>query len=464
MTRLFLSLTLAMLAVAGAARAEIEIQQVTSPGGIEAWLVEDHAIPFTALEIRFEGGTSFDTPETLGAVNLMTGLLEEGAAEMDARAFQTAREELAASFGFDVSADALSVSARMLSENRDAAVALLRDALVAPRFDADAIERVRAQVQSILQSDASDPSRIAARAFYEGAFGDHPYGRPDDGTAETLAALDRDDLLAAHGAALNRDRVHVGAVGDISPEELGRLLDTLLGDLPATGPALPDRVDFGLDGGVEVIDFPTPQSVALFGQPGLTRDDDDFFAAYVLNHILGGGGFESRLMQEVREKRGLTYGVGTNLVPLQNAEFWMGSVASANDRVAEAIAVIRDQWQRIARDGVTQAELDAAKTYITGEYPLRFDGNGPIADILVGMQFTGLTPDYVSDRNSFIEAVTLDDVNRVAAERLDPEALHFVVVGQPEGLEDGAVPQAGPAVLLPQVTLPDDAAETPAAN
>ncbi|WP_432255318.1 M16 family metallopeptidase [Limimaricola sp. AA108-03] len=442
-----------LMGLAGLARAEIEIQEVTSPGGIEAWLVEDHSIPFTALEIRFEGGTGLDDPDSLGAVNLMTGLLEEGAAGMDARAFQAAREDLAAQFGFDVGADTLSVSAKMLSENRDAAVDLLRAALVEPRFDPEAIERVRGQVQSILRQDAQNPNRIAGRAFYEAAFGDHPYGRPDNGTAESVAALTREDLVAAHEAALTREGVHVGAVGDITPDELGALLDELLGDLPASGPELPGHVDFGLSGGIDVIDYPSPQSVALFGQRGLKREDEDFFAAYVLNHILGGGGFESRLMTELREKRGLTYGVSTDLVPLENAEFWIGSVASANDRMARAIEVIREEWARIAAEGVTQTELDDAKTYLTGEYPLRFDGNGPIAEILVGMQVTGLPQSYVTERNAFIEAVTLEEVNRVARELVDPEALHFVVVGRPEGLGE-AEAAARPRVTLPEVALP----------
>ncbi len=444
-----------LMGLAGLARAEIEIQEVTSPGGIEAWLVEDHSIPFTALEIRFEGGTGLDDPDSLGAVNLMTALLEEGAAGMDARAFQAAREDLAAQFGFDVGADTLSVSAKMLSENRDAAVDLLRAALVEPRFDPEAIERVRGQVQSILRQDAQNPNRIAGRAFYEAAFGDHPYGRPDNGTAESIAALTREDLLAAHEAALTREGVHVGAVGDITPDELGALLDELLGDLPASGPELPGHVEFGLSGGIDVIDYPSPQSVALFGQRGLKREDEDFFAAYVLNHILGGGGFESRLMTEVREKRGLTYGVSTDLVPLENAEFWIGSVASANDRMARAIEVIREEWARIAEEGVTQVELDDAKTYLTGEYPLRFDGNGPIAEILVGMQVTGLPQSYVTERNAFIEAVSLEEVNRVARELVDPEALQFVVVGRPEGLGE-AEAAAPPRVTLPEVSLPTE--------
>ncbi|QEE36886.1 insulinase family protein [Octadecabacter sp. SW4] len=422
--------------VAVSAQAQVEIQEVTSPGGINAWLVEDRSIPFLALEIRIKGGASLDVAGKRGAANLMTGLLEEGSGDMDARTFQTAREGLAASFGFDIYDDSFSVSARVLTENRDEALALLRSALIDPTFDDDAVERVRAQVQSIIASDEKNPNRIAGAAFDAAAFGDHPYGSSLTGTAESIAALTRDDLIAAHRNVLTRDRVYVGAVGDISADELGVLLDDLLGNLPQADAPLPDDVPFGLAGGVTVVPFETPQSVAYFGQQGIKRDDEDFFAAYILNTILGGGSFESRLMTEVREKRGLTYGVYTYLVPKDYAEMMVGSVASGNDRIGEAIAVIRDEWARMATEGVTAQELDAAKTFLTGAYPLRFDGNAPIADILVGMQMTGLPPDYVVNRNDYVNAVTLDEINRVARELLRPEDLHFVVVGQPVGVEN----------------------------
>jgi zinc protease len=425
-----LLLTLAALPV----RAAIEIQEVTSPGGITAWLVEDHTIPFTALEIRFRGGASVEPADKRGATNLMTALLEEGAGDMDARAFARARDGLAASFRYGVSDDALSVSAQFLTENRDAAVDLLRQSLIQPRFDAEAIERVRAQVLSGLRSDEKDPQSIATRRFDALVFGDHPYATSLDGTVETVTALTRDDLLAAHAATMARDRIHVSAVGDITAAELGALLDSLLGELPATGASMPGPADPAFPGGVTVVDFPTPQSVVLFGQSGVAQEDPDFFAAFILDHILGGGGFESRLMTEVREKRGLTYGIYTYLADRDHAQTWGGSVASANDRVAEAVEVIRAEWARLQAEGVTAAELENAKTYLTGAYPLRFDGNGTIANIIVGMQMRGFPIDYAATRNDKVNAVTLADVNRVAREVLDPAALSFVVVGQPEGL------------------------------
>ena len=432
MMRFILPLMLALAALP--ARAAIEIKEVVSPGGITAWLVEDHTIPFTALEVRFRGGASVEPMDKRGATNLMTALLEEGAGEMDARAFARARDGLAASFRYSVSDDALSVSAQFLTENRDAAVDLLRQSLIQPRFDAEAIERVRAQVLSGLRSDEKNPQSIAARRFDGLIFGDHPYASSLDGTIETVSALTRDDLRAAHAATLARDRIYVSAVGDITEAELGTLLDKLLGDLPATGAAMPGPADPVFPGGVDVVDFPTPQSVVLFGQPGVGQEDPDFFTAFILDHILGGSGFESRLMTEVREKRGLTYGIYTYLADRDHAQTWGGSVASANDRVAEAVDVIRAEWTRLQTEGVTAEELENAKTYLTGAYPLRFDGNGTIANIIVGMQMRGLPIDYAATRNDKVNAVTLEDVNRVAREVLDPAALSFVVVGQPEGL------------------------------
>jgi zinc protease len=436
MIRRIAAIALAALVLALPARAEVNIQVVDTPSGSNAWLVEEHSIPFVALELRFRGGGSLDLPGKRGATNLMVALLEEGAGDMDARDFARATEGLAASFSYNVYDDTVTVSAKFLTENRDQAVALLRESLINPRFDDDAVARVRAQVLSNIRSDEKDPSAISGRSFDRLVYGDHPYGSQLDGTVESVSALSRDDIVAAHRAALSREGLFVGAVGDITGPELSALLDTLLAGMPDKGGALPDVVTPNFPGGISVVDFDTPQSVVNFGQPGVGFDDPDYFAAYLLNVILGGGGFDSRLMTEVREKRGLTYGVYSYLVDKDQADIWMGSVASANDRVAEAIDVIRDEWTKARDHGVTAQELQDAKTYLTGAYPLRFDGNGPIANIMVGMQMAGMPVDYIATRNDQVNAVTLDDVNRVARERLDPEHLSFVVVGRPVGLSN----------------------------
>ncbi len=434
MTRILLAL-LGAMALALPARAAVDIQEVTSPGGITAWLVEEHSIPFLALEIRFKGGASLDAPGKRGAVHLMTGLIEEGAGDLDARGFAAAQEALAARYDFDVFDDSLAVSARFLTENRGEAVALLKSALTDPRFDDDAVERVRGQVLSIIRSDAKDPDEIARNAFAAQIYGDHPYGSAIEGTIDSVTALTRDDIVAAHQGVLTRDHLYVGAVGDITAEELGLLLDELLGELPATGRAEPGDAALTFDGKIAVVPFETPQSVAVFGHGGIERDDPDFFAAFVLNEILGASGFESRLMIEVREKRGLTYGISSYLADKDYADLVVGQFASANDRIAEAIEVVRAEWAKVAAEGVSEDELADAITYLTGAYPLRFDGNSNIARILVGMQISDLPIDYIATRNDKVRAVTLQDVRRVAARLLDPGRLTFVVVGAPEGLE-----------------------------
>ncbi|UWQ83639.1 M16 family metallopeptidase [Leisingera caerulea] len=415
--------------------AGIKIEEVASPGGIKAWLVEDHSIPFSALELRFRGGTSLDAPGKRGAVYLMTGLLEEGSGDLRAQDYARAVESLAAEFSYDADKDSVSISARFLTENRDEAMALLRQTLFEPRFDQDALDRVRAQVLAGLRSDAKNPNKIAGEVFSKLAFGDHPYGSDGKGTLETVSALSRQDIFDAYEAVFARDRLYVSAVGDITAEELGALLDDLLGALPPEGAPIPGPAEVSIEGGVTVVDFQTPQSVALFGQKGIKREDPDFFTAYVMNQILGGGSFETRLMTEVREKRGLTYGVYSYLVPRDLAAVYMGSVASANGKMAEAVEVIRNEWRRMAEDGVTEKELKDAQTYLTGAYPLRFDGNSRIASILAGMQMDHLPIGYVETRNDRINAVTLEAVNRFAAEFLDPEGLQFVIAGRPEGLE-----------------------------
>ncbi len=421
------------------AQAEIAIQEVTSDAGHKAWLVEEHSLPFVALEISFRGGTTLDRPGKEGAVDLMVSTLEEGAGDLDARGFAEASEALAASFGFRAGRDTVNVSAQFLTETRDQAVELLHSALVTPRFDADAIERVRAQLLSSIRAQATDPNEILSKAWNRLAYGDHPYGVQNGGTEESVAALTRDDLLAAYHDTMALDRIYVGAVGDITAEELAALMDKLFAGLPQTGATFPDHVALQLDGSQTVIPYDSPQSIVRFGHRGLRREDPDFFPAYLVSQVMGGLGSDGRLMQEVREKRGLTYGIGAYLFEMDYAEGFAGQFSSQNSKVAEAIEVVRAEWARMAENGITEEELNRAKTYLTGSYPLRFDGNGTIANILVGMQMEGLPISYIATRNDKVNAITLDDANRVAREIFKPDELTFMIVGSPDGLTEQSV-------------------------
>lgn len=410
-----------------------DIQEVTSEGGITAWLVEEHSIPIVSIDILFRGGASIEPADKHGATYLMTGLLEEGAGQYDATGFLEATEALAARFSFDTSRDLVSISATVLKENLNPSMELLRIALTEPSFDEIAFERVREQVNSIIRRAETNPRSMGGSRFRTLAFGDHPYARNLEGTLESVAALTPQDMREVHRTALTHDRIVVGVVGDITPEELAELLDTVFSALPESSSEIVPLTSMQAGGGIDIIDHPSPQSVAIFGHAGIMRDDPDYIAAYVMNHILGTG-FTSRLNQEIREKRGLTYGVASFLTPYDRAGLYMGSISSSNENIAEAIGLIRDEWAKMADNGVTQEELESAQKYLTGSYPLRFDSNGAIASILAGLQFADLPIDYVTTRNDAVNAVTVEDINQVASRLVQPDKLRFVIVGQPEGI------------------------------
>ncbi len=429
-----LALAGGLAALAAPVQAATDVQVVTSPGGITAWLVQEPAIPMVALEMQFGGGASREPDAKIGVTNLMASMLDEGAGDLDSAAFSAKADELALRVGVSAGYDQVSVSARWLTENQDESVDLLRSALQEPRFDQDAIERVRAAILAGIRAAETDPGAILDEAWRTSLFGDDPYARPVEGETGTVSALTAEDLREARTRALNRSDLAIGVVGDITAEELGPLLDRLLLDLPSQPWASLPEAKLAQNRGLEVIDLSVPQSAATLVQEGLERTDPDFIPAYVMNHILGGGGFSSRLTEEVREKRGLTYGVYSYLAPYDRAALLAAGVSSANARVAEAIQVIKQEWHKMATEGPTQEELDDARTYLTGAYPLRFDSNAKIAGQLAGLMADGYGPEYLRERNGLIEAVTLEDVKRVAKRLLHPEALKVVVVGQPEGL------------------------------
>ena len=417
----------------------VRIEKVVSPGGIEAWLVQESAVPLVVLQMGVPGGSTLEPDAKAGLAQLHTSLLREGAGALSSKEFRTALEDDAIRLGFDAGRDTSFATLQTLSENVDKAFRLLSLALQVPRFDPEDIERVRKQHLAGLQQALSDPGYLAQLAFFSAAFPDHPYGRPTAGTAETLAAITRDDLVAHHAKAMTRSGLKIGVVGDIDAERLAVLLDRTFAKLPA-GPETPHAAPpvTPRAGAIELVQKPNPQSVALFGLPGILREDADFIPAYVMNYILGGGGFASRLMEEVREKRGLAYGVASWLNPLDSAGLYMGQVATRNDAVGYSLNLIRREFERMAREGVTEEELRNAKTYLTGSYPLRFDSNSKIARQLVAIQLDDLGLDYINERNGLVEAVTAADVARVAKRLLDADGLLIAVAGSPEGEIDGA--------------------------
>jgi zinc protease len=423
------------LMLLGAEANAMKIQSVKSPGGIQAWLVEEHSVPLMAMRFVFDGGSAQDPAGKEGLANFLSGMLDEGAGDLTSTAFQEQLEELAVKISFDDARDSLYGNFETLTANRERGAELLRLALTKPRFDADAVERVRNQLLANLAYAAKSPDKVAAKAWSARAFEGHPYGRSTDGTPETLQKISRQDLENYRKRVFARDTLKVVAVGDIDAAALGSLLDKVFGQLAAK--AQLDKVSLKTPAAkdkLEVIEMDVPQSVAQFGLPGIPRKDPDFLAAFVLNQIVGGGGFASRLTEEVREKRGLAYSVYSYLQPYKHAPIFGGGVATKNEEIAQSLDVIRAELKRMAEEGPTQAELDNAKKYLTGSFALRFDSNSKIANQLLWMLQEDMGIDYVDKRNALVEAVTLEDTKRVAKRLLKTDDLIITVVGKPKGL------------------------------
>ncbi|WP_236898988.1 M16 family metallopeptidase [Devosia sp. SL43] len=398
------------------AHAEVAFQQITSPKGISAWLVEDYSVPIVTIRFSFMGGTSQDPEGKEGLANLMTYMFDEGAGDLTSEPFQIALDTAGAEMGFAADLDAVHGSMRMLADQRDESLALLKLAIESPRFDVEAVDRMRDMALSDLIAAAQDPSTEANRLWTETLYGDHPYARPIAGTVETVTALTPDDLRAFHKAMFARDNLYVGIVGAISADEAAATLDLLFGNLPQQPDLTPVSDIVPTYGQSLKIDYDLPQTAIYLAYPGIKRDDPDFLAASLMNQILGGDSFTSRLTAELREKRGLTYNIGSSLQTFEHADALIIGTAT---RTTEALAIIEDVVAEMATNGPTEAELAAVKKYAIGSYAINeLASSSTIARTLVGLQMKGLGINYVSDRTRQIEAITLDQVKAVAARLL----------------------------------------------
>ncbi len=430
----FFILSLSLLLIAPDASA-IEIKEVTGSKGLKVWLVEDHTNPIITVDFAFRGGSALDPVGKEGLANLVSSILDEGAGDIKSQAFQQKLEDLAISFSFGASLDSFSGSLRTLKKNQTVAFNLLRLALTKPRFDAEPLQRIRSQIIAGIRRQSQNPRRIARRTLFTKLFPNHPYGRPSNGTENSVNVIKIADMKIFVEQRLARNNLIISVIGDINEAELKTLLDQTFGALPEkaapwdVAEIVPDATKRTI-----VVDKKIPQSIITFAQPGIKRNHPDFFPAYVMNYILGGGGFESRLYEEVREKRGLAYSAYSYLAPLNHAGLIIGGAGTANARTGETVTVLRDEWSKMKKKGVTRREMTDAKTYLTGSYPLRFSSSGRIASMMTGIQMEKLGIDYIEKRNSLIEAVTLKDVGRVAAQLHDPEKITMVVVGTPKGV------------------------------
>jgi zinc protease len=422
----------------------VDVKRVVSPGGIEAWLVQDHSVPLLSIDFAFRAGAARDPADKPGLSRLASSVIDEAAGPYPHLEFTERMQSLGVGLSFAAGMDTIGGTFRALTANRDASVEMFRLALTQPRFDQADVERVRRQILSAIAREAEEPNGIASRVWNRAAFPDHPYGRGSRGTADSITALTAAELKAWTAERLTRATLVVGASGDISPEALGALLDRAFGELPKGEKPSPLPVVVpAAPGAMMVIEKNTPQSVVLFGHQGLRHDDPDIFAAELVNYALGGGGFTARLTEELREKRGLVYGVGSGLSIFDRAGLILGRFAIKNSQVVEGLDLTRKIWADMAENGPSPEELANAKTYMNGSFPLRLDSTAAVAGYLLTLQLDGRPIDYIDRRPDLFNAVTLEDAKRVARRLLDPQQLTVVIVGKPEAVTPTREPPPG---------------------
>jgi zinc protease len=426
---LLLGVCVAMATIPAPSLAAARIQHLISPGGIEAWFVQDATVPLVAMEFAMGGGAAQDPDGKAGVANMVADLIDEGSGDLDSRAFHEHLDRRAIELGFSVTRDYFRGSLRMLKDNKDEAFDLLRMSLTSPHFDGADVERIRTQLISGLRRETSNPGSLASRKFLEIAYGDHPYGRASGGTLDSVPGITIADLKDYVARVLTREHLKIAVVGDIDAASLGLLLDRTFGGLPAKSKLTPvSEVEAGKPPQREFIALDVPQTVVTFGGPGIKRGDPDFMAAFVVNHILGGGS-GSRLYREVREKRGLAYSISDSLAWMDHSALFVGSTGTRADRASETVAAVNREVRRMAEDGPTEQELAEAKSYLKGSRLLSLDTSSKLASAMLQYQLDRLPIDYLERRNGIVDAVTIDDAKR-AARRLWDNGLLTVIVGR----------------------------------
>jgi zinc protease len=433
-----------LLVAAAAPAAATKIDRVVSPAGIEIWLVQEPTVPLIAMDFAFRGGSSQDPADKPGLGSMVAGLIDEGSGDLDSQTFHSRAESKAIEISFSATRDLFSGSLRTLVENKDAAFDLMRSAINAPRFDPADVERIRGETYAILRRQTTSPNDLAGNSWWTAAFPGHPYAHPVRGTLDSIATITADDLRGYVKNVFARDTLKVGIVGNIDAATAGALVDKVFAGLPAHASLreVPFMQPKGL-GSVVHVNLDVPQSVVMLGGAGIPRKDPDFMAAFLVNHILGGGAMSSRLYSEVREKRGLAYSIYSTLVPLDSTALFMTATATRAEAAGETLDLVSQEIRRIAEQGPTAEELAKAKSYQKGSFPLRFDTSTKIAGQLVLMQVEELGIDYIDKRNDLVEAVTLADMKRVAKRLLEGGMLVAMVGRPPPALAKTDVPAAG---------------------
>ncbi|PZO82946.1 MAG: insulinase family protein [Micavibrio aeruginosavorus] len=426
----------------------LDIKEVTSPGGITVWLVEDHTLPVMSVKFLFaDSGSASDPVEKQGLARMLSNTMDEGAGDLDSQAFQQALSDNSITLSFSAGRDTFGGDLKSLSRNKQRAFELASLALNQPRFDVEAVDRMRAANISRIQSSMSEPDWIAARLINDRAFENHTYGKNNGGTLTSLTNITPDDLRAAHKNMLARDRLFVAMAGDITAKEAGQAADIMFGKLPekAKTADIPPA-DAANAGKTFVYEQNIPQTMIEIVLPAFDHTDKDYYALGVLNYIYGGAGFGSRLMEEAREKRGLTYGIYSGIQDYRSADMLNISTSTKNESAAEMVDIIKAQMDDLRKTPVGDKEIADAKSYITGSMPLSMTSTDQIASMALSLQYNDYPIDYLDRYKDNINAVTQADLKRVAERVLSPDRMTVVLVGKPKNVKDAVIVKELPNV------------------
>lgn len=428
---------IATLMLQTAAQASVlNIQTVISGKGITAWLVEDPTVPVLSLQFAFLGAGAINDPQDKqGVSQLLSNTMDEGAGDMNSKDFQGALNDNSISLSFSSSRDNFSGSLKTLTKYQDTAFDLLKLSLSQPRFDEEAIVRMREANMARIRSNMSDPEWLAARLSNAVIFEGHPYARNSGGTLTSLPLITADDLRQKLQTQFSKKNLIVAVAGNVTPQDLAIYLDKVFGDLPDE-PTLTsvEKVVWPQEPRTIQYDKEIPQTQIEVAYPGIERTDPDYFAGEVMNYILGGAGFGSRLTDVVREQNGLTYGIFSGTSEMDYASVFTIETSTRAEKTEEVLKLIDQETSKITENGVTEKELREAKSYLLGSVPLSLTSTDRIASVMLGFQAEHLPANYLDIREREIKNVTREDIKRSARKILNPAAKTVLLLGKP--LED----------------------------
>ena len=409
----------------------LEFDQLKTKSGISFWFVKDSSIPIVSVSFSFRGGSSLENEKKQGLSNLMTSLLDEGTRNLSASEFKEVMKVNGIKLNISSQKDKIEGSFQVITSQVSEGFKLFYEALNHPRFDDSEIQKVRKQIISSIKIDQSNIPTIASNLFNKNFFGEHSFSRNIKGTIESIKKINRNDLIDFR-KAFQKSNLVIGVSGNIDKNEIKKQIDLVFSEMDDSFKISKLERFLSLAQGDKIFKITTPQTSVLFGHPGFERNNDNFFALRVANYILGGGGFQSRLYKNIREKKGLVYSIYSYLLPYESDGVLIGGFQTRNESVYKTVSTVKNEWDRMRKIGISKEEFQNAKDYFNGSFTRNFTSTLSIARLLQVVQYYKLGEDYFNRREEIINNLELDKVNEVIFETFDSSKLFFMIVGEPE--------------------------------